>query len=324
MAYELDAAFGYADFSGLAQTILRYVRAQVFGKRKSRAAHLPKAELIERTGRKRQNIDRAFRELLDSGALLEVVGKPDDYRFVKDYETWTSRERHRDFSSPKIPRLTPEEVADCKAAPDYATRFLAPKKAAPKAEELNPNGFKNESERIHPDQSSGIRTDAELNPNGFKNESERIQAHIEEPRPAGRHGDGETDKNSAGELSELTPAQTKLSARIAAFIVEKTDDGENLEHYDAEARLWIAAGHKPDRIKAAILETLRRGIFGLGLTRYVASILANPSPKAEARASPAVHKPSPPVAYHRAGDFDKEPRAKPQPLPTIAPKVSGS
>jgi hypothetical protein len=200
LAYELDAALCYADFSSLAQTILRLIRAQLYGKGKRAVARLAVAEVVVRTGQKAPNVHRAFRELIDSGALIGA--EADGFRFVKDYEKWTRRERHRDFDSPKVPRLTPAEVADCKAAPSYA------KGSQSRPAELYPNGYDSVSERI----VDPIRTDTNPYPNGYDSVSERIQSHIDEA-PASDSGRMEKlrSKQDAPESAPIPRTKTQPS-----------------------------------------------------------------------------------------------------------------
>jgi hypothetical protein len=88
-------------------------------------------------------------------------------------------------------------------------------------------------------------------------------------------------------------------------------------------------GTYPIWVYRPAVEELRKRPKGQHRRDYFIGILgrmATDGPEAVAksngaRASPG-HKPSPPVTYHRAGDFDKEPRPKPQPLPK--PKDPGS
>jgi hypothetical protein len=179
IAYELDAAFGYADFSKPAQAIIRMIRGQVYGYRKLALARLTVAEVVARTGQRRQNVERAFREILDSGAITS--SEADSYGIAKDYETWTRREVPRDYESAKIPRLTQAEVADCKASKGYADGGI------PAQSRLNPVGCKKGIQLDAPDESKwipkGIQMDSKLNPIGCGNESKWIPSPIEERAP---------------------------------------------------------------------------------------------------------------------------------------------
>jgi hypothetical protein len=123
---ELEAALGYADFTKLAQTLLRYVFCQIFGQGdRPRTAVLNCSEIAARMKKPRQHVFRALQELVASKVLVPVGGREDTYRFVKDYEKWKLVARLKgSFFPTDRPRLDPAEVADCLDAPDYSRGFV--------------------------------------------------------------------------------------------------------------------------------------------------------------------------------------------------------
>lgn len=110
LAHELDAALDAADFTKAARVVLREVKAQIFGPRRLRVATISPSEIARGVGRPRQFGVRGVAELVASRALLRVA--EGTYRFAKDYESWTWKDGS--------PRLTPDEVAWAKSAPERA------------------------------------------------------------------------------------------------------------------------------------------------------------------------------------------------------------
>jgi hypothetical protein len=127
-AVELETALAYAAFSKVARVLLSYVFLQIYGKGiRPKLAYLPQKETALRIRQKRPAVNRAIRELVDSGVLVEI--RDDQYRFIKDYEKWTSWSRDKDRRG--SPRLTPGEVDDCKGMPAFAESFRVKADADP-------------------------------------------------------------------------------------------------------------------------------------------------------------------------------------------------
>ena len=125
IASELHSAISYADFTKLADRILGLAFLQIFGRGvRPRYVVLVPKDIVKQTGKLKQNVYWAIKELVLSGVLVPIPGKEFTYKFVKDYEKWVKvgRKNGSPFST-EIPRLDPSEVADCKTSPAYQNQF---------------------------------------------------------------------------------------------------------------------------------------------------------------------------------------------------------
>ena len=122
---ELEAALGYANFTKLAQTVLRYVFCQIFGQgKRPRYAVINCSEIAARMKKPRQHVFRAIQELVASNVLVPVAGRDDTYRFIKDYDKWVMVARLKgSFHPTSVKRINPDEGADCLDAPTYSRQF---------------------------------------------------------------------------------------------------------------------------------------------------------------------------------------------------------
>jgi hypothetical protein len=316
LAYELDAALCYADFSAPAQTILRFVRAQTYGMAKLPLASLPIADLASRTGWKRQIIKRAIFELVDSGVLNEEG--PDAYRFVKNYEAWTAREKARDLASPKVPRLTPAQLKDARSAPDYAKRRDRAQ-AVPDGSSAHPDGTASSprwvsplnqmGEPSQPDGCDSHPSGSVFHPSGcgplyeartvFGEVENKERSNTPQP-PDGGHDETPAEKTGFGSPRWLEAEAAKMVLKrtpgddIIAEAVGKFARGKVAEGYavaDVHASLIAAAGERnsPPKKWAQWVST------NLGTRKVRAEMKAA---QIAAEASPAQPQPRRPVKYY--------------------------
>ena len=99
LADELLAALMIADFRKREMVVLHEVFEQIFGHAKQADARIDPADIAERSGIARSSVWCAIGELCASGVMVHLEGYR--YRFLKDYENWTSNGKRR-FSGPEL------------------------------------------------------------------------------------------------------------------------------------------------------------------------------------------------------------------------------
>lgn len=106
-SHELDAAIAVGGFREMQRIVLRIVTGQIFRPDGPKAARIDVNALAKEFGFDDANLYRAIRTLVESNVLSPTEDRPKQYRFVKDYETWTLNGRTR---------ISPDLVAFCKAS----------------------------------------------------------------------------------------------------------------------------------------------------------------------------------------------------------------
>ena len=291
-AVELETAVNYAGFSRVARVLLGYVFIQIFGRgKRPELAFLPRKETASRLRQKRQNFDRAIQELVESGVLIEV--RDDQYRFVKDYEKWIAWSR--DSAKRGWPRLSPEDIEDCKDMPVYAESFRIRGSTDPQSPEgiqmdakSASNGMQNciqmDAESASNGMQNCIQMDAESASNGMQNCIQMDASPIEvrargirelEIKREGERGSPPPDSASPSKAEDLrSQGQSELdgiAARCRAWFPS-----------DPEIARAVAEGHGsyPAASYLAAAETLRTRPPGKHGRGYFMSLVAGvPSPE---------------------------------------------
>jgi hypothetical protein len=253
MSIELGAALDFADFTAYARTILRYVFGQIFGRgRRPKYAVIKCPKIAKRTGIPVQHLYRSLSELAVSGALEAVEGKPNTYRFVKDYQKWTGcrREGNAQVSTGE-PRLTKAQRDDCVASVDFSHGHQLPTiKQASYTQTGNPH------------LGSGQEF---MNPNGEFSSPEWVKisdlpSYLEKEREREeKRVTGSTTSRELATTTDSLPAVIETPpVALHAFMLEQGASPEMAAHAVRELASFTAQGFGVKTVKRAIHRAIRR------------------------------------------------------------------
>jgi hypothetical protein len=259
MSIELGAALDFADFTSTARTILRYVFGQIFGRgRRPRYAIVKCLDIARRTGIPMQHLYRALSELVASGVLEPVEGKPNTYRFLKDYAKWTRSRRVSNAHIPvSEPRLTQTQRDDCVGSVEFSHTHQLP---TIKHELL--------TQMVSPQMVSEQKTTHHLgevfSPIWVKDCPPPILLEREREKEEKRVTGSTTTQTPAKLADDLQAIVTQApqtpapETALHAFMVQNGASADMAAHAVRELATWTAQGFGVKAVKQAIHRAIRR------------------------------------------------------------------
>lgn len=174
IAYELMAALASAGFNKGAWIVLHEIIAQIYGPAKLPSASVSPSALARSSGLDKSNLIRSIRDLVTAGVLVKLG--TNDFRFVKDYESWNLP---GESSSVKQARVSfTRQALLSTLAYRKTNKQLSGVTLTPAGVRVTPAGVTLTPERCHPDTGAVYRN---ARPKREKEEEEREIQHPPTP-----------------------------------------------------------------------------------------------------------------------------------------------